>query len=285
MTGRAEHGLIIGKFCPPHAGHHLLIRSAAALERLRSVDTVVFDKTGTLTVGRPSVTDLVVAGRDVTEDDLLALAAAVEQGSEHPIGEAIVRRAKDCGLALPPVGSFVSVPGQGVDALAPDGRALLDYDKATIHRQVAFVFQDATIFNLTLRENIGFSRTVTDQDLEKAIGTAELADFVRGLAQGLGGALFEEFLYDEAGAPLATTFADYLIPTAREVPAVDVLLTEDAPSPRNPLGLKGAGEGGVNAVGAAIAAAIDAAIGRPGAVTRLPVTPARLHALLKEIAG
>ena len=107
------------------AEHGVLIRSAAALERLRSVDTVVFDKTGTLTVGRPSVTDVVVVGRDVTEDDVLALAAAVEQGSEHPIGEAIVRRAKDRGLALPPVGSFVTVPGQGVDALAPDGRALL----------------------------------------------------------------------------------------------------------------------------------------------------------------
>ena len=70
------------------------------------------------------------------------------------------------------------------------------------------------------------------------------------------------------------------MPTAREVPPVDVLLTEDAPSPRNPLGLKGAGEGGVNAVGAAIASAIDDALGRPGAVTRLPVTPARLKALL-----
>jgi Cu+-exporting ATPase len=107
------------------AEHGVLIRSAAALERLRSVDTVVFDKTGTLTVGRPDVTDVIGVGRDVTEDDVLALAAAVEQGSEHPIGEAIVRRAKDRGLALPPVGSFVSVSGQGVDALAPDGRALL----------------------------------------------------------------------------------------------------------------------------------------------------------------
>jgi Cu+-exporting ATPase len=107
------------------AEHGVLIRSAAALERLRDVDTVVFDKTGTLTVGRPAVTDVVVAERDGPEEDLLALAAAVEQGSEHPIGEAIVRRAKDRGLALPPVGSFVSVPGQGVDALAPDGRALL----------------------------------------------------------------------------------------------------------------------------------------------------------------
>ena len=104
---------------------------------------------------------------------------------------------------------------------------------------------------------------------------------VGGFAQGLGGALSEEFLYDEHGEPLSVTFADYLVPLAHEVPDVDVLLTEDAPSPRNPLGLKGAGEGGVNAVGAAIASAIDDAIGRPGAVDRLPVTPGRLKALLK----
>ena len=105
---------------------------------------------------------------------------------------------------------------------------------------------------------------------------------VGGLAQGLGGALSEEFVYDDRGEPLSTTFADYLVLTAHEMPAVDVLLTEDAPAPGNPLGLKGAGEGGVNAVGAAIAAAIDDAIGRPGAVTQLPVTPVRLRALLKK---
>ncbi len=104
---------------------------------------------------------------------------------------------------------------------------------------------------------------------------------VGGFAQGLGGAVSEEFTYDAGGAPLATTFADYCMLTAHEVPPVDVLLTEDAPSPLNPLGLKGAGEGGVNAVGAAIASAIDDAISRPGAVTQLPVTPARLKALLK----
>src|SRR5581483_4198942 len=100
-----------------------------------------------------------------------------------------------------------------------------------------------------------------------------------GFAQGLGGALAEEFVYDERGEPLATTFADYLLPTARDVPGLDVLITEDAPAPGNPLGLKGAGERGINAVGAAIASAIDDALGRPGAVTRLPVTPARLKAL------
>ncbi|HZN30402.1 MAG TPA: xanthine dehydrogenase family protein molybdopterin-binding subunit [Xanthobacteraceae bacterium] len=103
-----------------------------------------------------------------------------------------------------------------------------------------------------------------------------------GLAQGIGGTLLEEFLYDERGEPLSVNFADYLMPTAREIPAFDVLITEDAPSPLNPLGLKGAGEGGVNPVGAAIASAIDDAIGIPGAITRLPVTPQRLRDILKR---
>jgi carbon-monoxide dehydrogenase large subunit len=103
-----------------------------------------------------------------------------------------------------------------------------------------------------------------------------------GFAQGVGGALLEEFLYDDRGEPLSVNFADYLMPTAREVPAVDVLISEDAPSPLNPLGLKGAGEGGINAVGAAIAAAIDDAIGIPGAITQLPVSPQRLREILKR---
>ena len=101
-----------------------------------------------------------------------------------------------------------------------------------------------------------------------------------GLAQGIGGALFEEFVYDGSGQPLSSTFADYMMPGSTEVPEADILLTEDAPSPLNPLGIKGAGEGGINAVGAAVASAIDDAIGKPGAVTELPVTPRRLLALL-----
>jgi carbon-monoxide dehydrogenase large subunit/6-hydroxypseudooxynicotine dehydrogenase subunit gamma len=101
-----------------------------------------------------------------------------------------------------------------------------------------------------------------------------------GVAQGLGGALFEEFLYDPRGEPLSVTFADYLLPTARDIPCIETLISEDAPSPLNPLGLKGAGEGGTNPVGAALAAAIDDALGRPGAVTRLPVTPQRLREIL-----
>ena len=76
-----------------------------------------------------------------------------------------------------------------------------------------------------------------------------------GLVQGIGGTLFEEFRYAPNGEPLAATLLDYHLPIAREVPPIDVLNTEDAPSPLNPLGLKGAGEGGINAAGAALAAA------------------------------
>jgi carbon-monoxide dehydrogenase large subunit/6-hydroxypseudooxynicotine dehydrogenase subunit gamma len=107
---------------------------------------------------------------------------------------------------------------------------------------------------------------------------------VGGFVQGLGGALYEEFRYDERGEPLSVTLADYLLPTVRETPAVEVLVTEDAPSPLNPLGLKSVGEGGITGVGAAIAAAIDEAIGVPGGVTRLPATPQRIKALLRAAA-
>ena len=103
-----------------------------------------------------------------------------------------------------------------------------------------------------------------------------------GAAQGIGGALLEEFRYDTGGQPLAASFMDYLLPTAAETPPVEVLVTEDAPSPLNPLGLKGAGEGGTAACGAAIASAIDDALGRPGAVQALPVTPEQIHRLAQE---
>jgi carbon-monoxide dehydrogenase large subunit/6-hydroxypseudooxynicotine dehydrogenase subunit gamma len=106
-----------------------------------------------------------------------------------------------------------------------------------------------------------------------------------GAAQGIGGALLEEFVYDAAGQPLAATFADYRLPTLHEVPDVEILVTEDAPSPLNPLGVKGAGEGGVTAMGAAIAGAVDDALGRPGAgiIDRLPLSPMRVKAAIRRL--
>ena len=120
-------------------------------------------------------------------------------------------------------------------------------------------------------------------DIGRAINPALVkGQIVGGFAQGMGGALLEEFTYNERGDPLATTFADYLLPTAREVANVHVILREDYMSPLNPLGIKGAGESGITGVGAAIASAIDDAIGMPGAVRQLPVTPQRLKEILSR---
>jgi carbon-monoxide dehydrogenase large subunit/6-hydroxypseudooxynicotine dehydrogenase subunit gamma len=128
---------------------------------------------------------------------------------------------------------------------------------------------------------VSVERYAIAYDIGRAINPALVeGQIVGGFLQGLGGALYEEFTYSERGDPLATTFADYLIPTLREAPPVEVLLAQDYTSPLNPLGIKGAGESGITGVGAAIASAIDDAIGIPGAVTELPATPQRLKALL-----
>ena len=120
-------------------------------------------------------------------------------------------------------------------------------------------------------------------DIGRAINPALVhGQIIGGFAQGLGGALFEEFTFSERGDPLAVTFADYVMPAIHETPAPDVLLREDYTTPLNPLGIKGAGESGITGVGAAIASAIDNAIGIPGAVTQLPVTPQRLKQLLAK---
>ena len=130
---------------------------------------------------------------------------------------------------------------------------------------------------------VKIERYVVAYDVGKAINPMLIEGQIQGgAAQGVGGSLLEEFLYDSMGQPLVTSFMDYLLPTASEMPAVEVLLSEDAPSPLNPLGVKGAGEGGTNACGAALATAVEQAIGRPGAVTDLPITPSMIKAMMES---
>jgi CO/xanthine dehydrogenase Mo-binding subunit len=101
-----------------------------------------------------------------------------------------------------------------------------------------------------------------------------------GLAQGIGGALLEEFVYNSDGQPASTSFMDYLLPTAMEMPKAQLISTEDFPSPHNPLGVKGAGEGGITAAGAALANAVSHALGVE--VTKLPLKPDYLLDLMRK---
>lgn len=91
-----------------------------------------------------------------------------------------------------------------------------------------------------------------------------------GLVQGLGGCLTERYVHDDQGQPLTTTFVDYLLPSASDVPHVHIRHLV-SPSPNNPLGVKGAGEGGIIPVYALVAAAVEDATGCP--VNDLPPNP------------
>lgn len=98
------------------ASEGILIRNAAAIERAEKVTHLITDKTGTLTEGKPAVVELKAVG-DVSEDELLALCAAVESQSEHPLGRAVVAKAKDAEVNLPEVNDFESTTGGGVQGV------------------------------------------------------------------------------------------------------------------------------------------------------------------------
>ena len=119
------------------AEHGVLIRNGAALQAAQAVDTVVLDKTGTITFGKPALTDTVVAaGGGLGQDEVLRLAAAVEKGSEHPLGDAIVRRAEERGLAVPAAEAFRALPGRGVEGQVEKRQVLLGNPRLMQERNV-----------------------------------------------------------------------------------------------------------------------------------------------------
>ena len=129
-------------------------------------------------------------------------------------------------------------------------------------------------------------RYLVASEVGRAVNPALVEGQLRGgAAQGIGGALLEEFRYDESGQPTAITFMEYQMPTAAEIPPIDVLLTQRSPTPGNPLGVMGAGEGGISAAGAAVASAVRDALGLTGGVERLPLTPPRVRRLAEAGPG
>jgi Cu+-exporting ATPase len=115
----------------------ILIKGGEALERAHEVGTVVLDKTGTITTGQPSVTDVVALA--LPADELLRLAAAAEQGSEHPVGRAIVEHARDLALAVPTASSFQAVAGRGVEAVVEGRKVAVGSERfAREHAPAAF---------------------------------------------------------------------------------------------------------------------------------------------------
>ncbi len=121
------------------AEHGVLFKNAEAIENTSKLQTIVFDKTGTLTKGEPSVTDVLTAdGQAQTAAEILKLAAIAEKNSEHPLGEAIVRGAKERGLEVRDAESFNAIPGHGIEARVDGHEILLGNRKLMQERKVDF---------------------------------------------------------------------------------------------------------------------------------------------------
>lgn len=168
-------------------------------------------------------------------------------------------------------------PRRGLDAPGLSAEGWFDADHMTypygLHAAVVSIDPETG--------GIQIERYMIAYDVGRAINPRlVLGQIVGAASQGIGGAFMEEFLYDELGQPQATSFMDYLLPTLAEMPPIEVLLSEDAPSPLNPLGVKGAGEGGITAAGAALANAVADALQMSERVTRIPMGPAWIRSLV-----
>lgn len=156
----------------------ILIKDPAALERAGNLKQIILDKTGTLTTGKPSVTDVIVHGDDstLTEDQLLRLAAAVEQDSEHPLGKAMVREAQRRNIDLPPVSNFNSMTAAGVSG-SVEGK-VVKVGRLSALREAGVEVPDG--FEQGMDRNAHTARTLVAVAIDnQAVGMIGLADEIR----------------------------------------------------------------------------------------------------------
>ena len=113
----------------------VLIKGGEALEIAHKIDSVILDKTGTITEGRPEVTDIITQ-KEMTEEELLAIAASAEKTSEHPLGEAIVRAGEEKNLKLKNVEQFLAIPGHGIEGIIENKKVLLGNRKLMEDRNI-----------------------------------------------------------------------------------------------------------------------------------------------------
>jgi Cu+-exporting ATPase len=132
------------------AENGILIKGGAALEEAHRIQTVVLDKTGTITEGAPVVTDVLLAD-GIGEDALLQLAASAEKGSEHPLGDAILLRAEERGVAVLPLEAFQALPGRGIEARIGGKQVLLGNGKLMSERGIELGQLSATSDQLAAR--------------------------------------------------------------------------------------------------------------------------------------
>jgi carbon-monoxide dehydrogenase large subunit len=186
----------------------------------------------------------------------------------------------DGRTAVGPNGTSVDLAALAGDGISAEGAFLNSKHTYTYGAHAAHVAVDPKLGHVELIDY------VIVEDCGRAINPLTLHGQAIGAAvQGLGGALMEHLRYDAEGQLLTGSLADYLIPTASDFPTIRAVVLEEHPSPINPLGAKGAGEGGIIAVGGVIANAVANALGSLGVEPRqLPLTPTYIWELVQESA-
>lgn len=117
--------LVVAKSTALSAKHGLLIKNRTAFENSRKITTIIFDKTGTLTVGKFQVSKIVSLKKDLTENEIIRLASALEQKSEHPIATGILQKANDLKLSIPATEKFNAITGKGIEAIVEGKKVLV----------------------------------------------------------------------------------------------------------------------------------------------------------------
>src|SRR5881628_962531 len=153
------------------AENGLLIKGGEYLEKSEKLTTIVFDKTGTLTKGKPSVTDIVPAAGN-TPENLLVIAASAEKGSEHPLGQAIARRAVEGGLSLSDPADFEAIPGEGIQALVSGRKVLLGNRRLMANAEIAVDPVESVLSRLELEGKTSMLVAV-DNNLAGVIAVAD----------------------------------------------------------------------------------------------------------------
>jgi Cu+-exporting ATPase len=159
------------------AENGILFKGGEYLEVAKKVRTVVFDKTGTLTNGRPEVTDIIALSSDIGEQELLRLAAIAEAGSEHPLGQAVIKKAKDRGLILNNPESFKAIPGHGLKAGYAGHTILIGNTKLMADNRIGLMEQSVDSIMTELQKE-GKTATFVSID-EKLSGIIAMADTVK----------------------------------------------------------------------------------------------------------
>jgi aerobic carbon-monoxide dehydrogenase large subunit len=255
--------------------------AADALEMpMERINRVLHGSTDYVTQGYGSFSSRsIVMGGNAIVDAAAKLRTLIREAAAQRLACEIKEIAIDRGMAVGPGRTAIEL--KEFAGLSADGTFASNKRTYSYGAHAAYVAVDAKTGRVDLIDYVAV------EDVGRIVNPLTLhGQCIGAVVQGLGGAFLEHFIYDENGQLLTGSFADYLMPTASDFPKIRAVALEDKPSPLNPLGAKGAGEGGIIPVGGVVANAVAAALGSFRIQPReLPLSPARVWQLIQDAAS